>query len=347
MRPGVLLIGNFLSGAGLSRGVCEDLAEHLSRGGWCIATTSSRPGRLARLRDMLATVWRERGSYDVAQVDVYSGPAFLWAEAVCRTLRWLGRPYVLTLHGGNLPNFARRWPRRVRRVLTGAAAVTTPSPYLQARMRPFREDLLLLPNALDVARYPFRLRTHALPRLIWLRAFHQIYNPSMAARVVALLARDVPDVQLTMIGPDKGDRSREATLREASRSGVADRILIRGRVPKSAVGEHVSSGDIFLNTTNIDNAPVSVMEAMACGLCVVSTNVGGIPYLLDDERDALLVPPNDPEAMAGAVRRILSDPDLAERLSRNGRQKVEAFDWSAVLPQWESVLSAARPRGES
>jgi glycosyltransferase involved in cell wall biosynthesis len=93
-----------------------------------------------------------------------------------------------------------------------------------------------------------------------------------------------------------------------------------------------------LNTTNVDNTPISILEAMACGLCVVSTSVGGIPYLLEHEHDALLVPPNDPEAMAIAVRRLLTEPGLAERLSRNGRQKAEQFDWSIILPQWEALL---------
>jgi glycosyltransferase involved in cell wall biosynthesis len=106
----------------------------------------------------------------------------------------------------------------------------------------------------------------------------------------------------------------------------------------------MSRGDIFLNTTNIDNTPVSVLEAMACGLCVVSTNVGGIPYLLEHEHDALLVPPNDPQAMATAVHRLLNEPDLAERLSRNARQKAAQCDWSIILPQWEALLTSVMTR---
>jgi glycosyltransferase involved in cell wall biosynthesis len=101
----------------------------------------------------------------------------------------------------------------------------------------------------------------------------------------------------------------------------------------------MDQGDIFLNTTNVDNTPISVLEAMACGLCVVSTNAGGIPYLLEHERDALLVPPDDAQAMARAVHRILTEPGLAESLSENARRKVEQFDWCAVLPQWERLFS--------
>jgi glycosyltransferase involved in cell wall biosynthesis len=85
---------------------------------------------------------------------------------------------------------------------------------------------------------------------------------------------------------------------------------------------------------------------MATGLCVVSTDVGGLPDLLRDGEDALLVPPNDPEAMAAAVRRLLTEPGLAATLSHAGRAKVEAMAWPTVLPQWESLLhNAALPRG--
>jgi glycosyltransferase involved in cell wall biosynthesis len=211
-----LLVGNFLSSSGGSRGVCEDLAERLQAAGLDVISTSDKPARFSRLLDMLTTVWRRRREYDVAQVDVYSGPSFLWAEAVAWSLRRADKPYILTLHGGNLPDFARRWPGRVRRLLNSAAAVTAPSPYLLEAMKSYRSHLLLLPNPLDLQRYPFRLRSDPRPRLVWLRAFHSIYNPSLAPQVLSLLAADFPDAHLTMVGPDKGDGS----LQEADRKSV-------------------------------------------------------------------------------------------------------------------------------
>jgi len=123
--------------------------------------------------------------------------------------------------------------------------------------------------------------------------------------------------------------------------GVLDRIQFLGQVPKGAVGQNLSLGDIFLNTTNVDNTPVSVVEAMACGLCVVSTNVGGMPDLVRDGEEGLLVPPNDPEAMAAAVARLLHEPGLAGRLSARGRESAERMDWSIVLPKWEALFRSA------
>jgi len=335
----VLLVGNFYSLAGMNRSVCEDLADHLQVAGWSVLTTSHRPGRIWRLVDKVCYTWTRRHEYDAAQVDVYSGPAFLWAEAVCWALRRARKPYVLTLHGGNLPAFARRWPGRVRRLLGSAAAVTTPSPYLYEHMRGFRSDLHIVPNPLELGRYHFRLRARPAPRLIWLRAFHDNYNPTLAPRVVDLLRHPFPDVRLTMVGPDKGDGSFQRTRQLVQALGLGERVEFPGGVPKQDVPLWLDQGDIFINTTNVDNTPVSVMEAMACGLCIVSTDVGGIPYLLEHERDALLVPPADPEAMAGAIQRLLTEPGLAERLSRSARAKAEGFDWDAILPRWIDVFT--------
>lgn len=339
-KGSVLIIGNFLSAAGGSRGVCEELAPRLSGAGWQVLTASDRPGRLDRLAHMLGTVYQRRHDYEVAQVDVFSGAAFFWSEAVCASLQQLKKPFILTLHGGNLPLFAARWPWRIRRLLASAKIVTAPSRYLQEQMSCYCPHVRLVPNALDLQGYGFRLRSRPDPALVWLRAFHEIYNPAMTVEVLGLVAHEFPLAHLTMVGPDKGDGTWERTRQAAARLGMTDRLRLTGQVAKSEVPAWLDRGDIFLNTTNADNSPVSVVEAMACGLGVVSTNVGGLSYLLQHRHDALLVPPNDPAAMAAAVTRVLTDSRLAERLSRNGRAKAEQHDWSVVLPQWEALLES-------
>jgi glycosyltransferase involved in cell wall biosynthesis len=317
-------------------------------------TTSRKAGRIPRLFDMTRTAWAKRQSYAVAEVDVFSGHAFFWAEAVCALLTELKKPYVLALHGGNLPQFAKGARSRVERLLGSAAAVTTPSTYLKEEMRRYRGDIVLVPNALPLASFPFRARTEPKPKLVWVRAFHATYNPSMAPRVLAALVADFPGARLTMLGRDKGDGSLEETRRVAAELKV--KVAFPGAVANELVPQHLDQHDVFLNTTDVDNTPVSVLEAMASGLCVVSTNVGGIPYLLSDGADALLVPQGDAGAMANAVRRILTEPGLAERLSRAGREKVMELDWSAVLPRWEELflstglsatVGSARPRAAS
>src|SRR5262249_24237864 len=341
MKPHILIVGNLLSSTLGVRSVSEDLAARLSSAGWKVITTSDKPSRLSRLLDMISTVWRRRREYAVANVEVFSGMAFCWAEIVCFLLRRLGKPYILTLHGGDLPNFARRSPRRVRRLLRSARVVTTPSRDLLERMSAYPSDLILAPHPLNIQADPFRLRPQAEPKLVWLRAFHRIYNPALAALMVKQLASEFPEIHLDMIGPDKGDGSAKEVRQIISELEISRRISQIGVVAKAQVPYYLNCGDVFLNTANVDNTPVSVLEAMACGLCVVSTNVGGIPYLLEHERDALLVPPNDSQAMAAAVRRILTTPEFAETLSQNARRKAEQHDWLIILPQWERLFEAA------
>jgi glycosyltransferase involved in cell wall biosynthesis len=339
--PRLLVVGSFPASAPLERYPSGDLVVRLRTRGWRVLATSRAESRLGRPWNMIRTVLRDHSRYDVALVDVFSGPAFLWAEAVVLSLRVLRKPFVLVLHGGNLPEFARLWPGRVRRLLDGAAVVASPSAYLAKKLQRFRGDIHCLPNAIEVSRFVPRGSEKMGCELVWLRAFHEIYNPMLAPAVLACLVGEFPGMRLTMIGPDKGDGSLERTRRAAVDQGVSGTCHFVGPVEKSEVPAWLAKGDIFLNTTDIDNAPVSVIEAQAAGLCVVSTNVGGIPYLLEHESDALLVPPCDARAMAEAVRRLLGEPGLASSLSRNGRLKAERFDWSYIVPEWESLIRDA------
>ena len=342
--PTILLVGDFSASKLGNESIAEDLVRRLTRQGYELITTSDKTGRLSRVVDMLLTTWRQRNKVDTASIDVFSGQAFFWAEAVSGILRWARVPYILVLHGGGLPSFAKRYPERVAKLLRSAHRVVTPSAYLAEEMQNYLDKHQLIPNPLDLSQYTFVLREQPAPKLIWLRSFHSIYNPTLAVRVLALLVKQFPGVSLTMVGPDRGDGSLEQTNQLAAKLGVLDRVKFIGPVSKSEVPKWLASGDVFLNTTNIDNTPVSLLEAMACGLCLVSTSVGGIPYLVTKGENALLVPSSDEVAMASAVAEVLSRPSLAQKLSMNARHLAETFDWGIVLPQWETLFKEMAAR---
>lgn len=334
----VLFVGAFPRPAAIERFVSGDLAGRLQACGWKVGLTSRQPNRTSRLASIILGTWRGSRRCGIACVDVFSGPAFFWAEAACAILRRARKPYILTLHGGNLPEFSKRNSSRVAKLLMSAAAVTCPSPYLATEMRQFRSNLALIPNGVDLSRYRFREVQPPLRHLVWLRAFHEIYNPVMAVEVLAEL-RHEQEMKLTMIGPDKQDGSLQDTRKRAGKLGVDSGVSFLGAVPKANVPEALAGGHIFINTSQLDNTPVSVIEAMACGLPVVSTNVGGIPYLLEDGKTALLVQPGNVGQMAEAVARLVTDPDLTAQLCANGRKLAESFDWEVVLPQWCRLLN--------
>jgi glycosyltransferase involved in cell wall biosynthesis len=334
----ILVIGNHLSSSGRTRQQCEELSGRLEGAGWAVFRTSNKVNRVLRLADMLVATWCLRRKYEVAHVDVFSGPSFVWAELTAYLLKALGKPFVLTLHGGNLPQFFHSNPGRTRGLLQSADVVTAPSRYLSEKMKDCREDIVVVPNGIDIGHYEFRLRSRPSPKLLWLRAFHAGYNPEMALRVVEKVSRRLPNTSLLMVGPDR-DGSLARMQRMADAMGLERRIRFLGGVDKKRVPSVMDGCDVFINTSKADNTPVSVIEAMACGLCVVSTNVGGIPYLVENGVEALLVPSNDDEAMSSAVLDLLSDETLASTLSENGRRAAERFDWRRVLPMWETIFS--------
>lgn len=342
----LLMVGNHLSQKQINQNVWQDLAQRLRDHGYGLITTSAKNHKLLRLLDMLFTIYEKRGQYQIAEVDVFSGPAFLWAYLCVLFLHLLKKPIILTLHGGNLPDFSSNHPKVVKMLLNLADRVITPSAYLQENLKTFRQEIQVIPNGIELKKYPFQLRSHPQHKLVWLRAFHQIYNPSLAPKVISMLQEDFADLTLLMVGPDKGDGSLQEALKTAAFCGVSESIQVIRGVLKEEVPAVLNRGDIFINTTIYESFGVSVLEAAACGLCIVTTNVGELPYLWEDGVDALLVPSNDPEAMAAAVKRILIEPGLGEKLSRNARGKAEQFDWSVVLPQWESLFQKLSSKGK-
>jgi glycosyltransferase involved in cell wall biosynthesis len=341
-RPRVLILGTFTSSIGVAS-PCEEFAAQLGGAGCRVATASSAAKPAARVAGLLAAaVWWRRWA-DAAIVDVYSSRLFGIAEAACRILGG-GPARILVLRGGALPDRAARQPRRVRRLLQRAEHVISPSRYLHDRLRPHvGGDVAIdvIPNPLPIDTFPFRPRPALAPRLVWVRAFSDFYRPRAAVEVLAGLRRDFPDATLTMVGPDKGDGSFGATQARARELGVADAVTFTGPVSREAVAVHLDAADIFLVTTSIDNTPVSVMEAMARGLPVVSTNAGGLPFLLEEGRFGRLCAVDDVPAMVSAIAGLLRDPAGAADLARGARAKAEEFAWSAVLPRWLGLLDAA------
>ena len=337
----LLFIGNFMSHTWGSRAVLDELKYRLEKQGHEIVTTSSIRNGYMRLLDMLAVTLTQYRSTKLAVIDVYSGRAFLWAEIVSRLLRLTATPYILVLQGGNLPKFNQRWPLRVKRLLNSASYVVTPSRYLLGNLSAVRKDIQYLPNAIEIADYPFRLRGGASPDIVWLRAFHAIYDPCLAVRALAIIRSEFPSAKLTMAGPDKGDGSLEEVEHTATELGVADRLTIYGAVPKQEVPGWLERGEIFLNTTTAESFGVAMMEAAAVGLPIISTSAGEIPYLWKDQEEALLVPCGDEGGMARSVMRILADRALAEHLSTRARTKAEGYDWANILPKWDTLIQNA------
>lgn len=319
-----------------------DLVSRLKELDFDVINRSSYTNRVIRFIDMISAVIVYRHRYSQVLLPVFSGRSFFWAFWTVRLASVLRARVIVVLRGGNLPDYARAQSRRMRIFLRKCDVVIAPSPYLQEAMREYRDDIVIIHNAISVENYHFAQRAVDPAGIVWLRAFNSLYNPQLVPRVLEMLSKDYPNVSITMAGPDSGDGSLEETKQIATRLGVARRITFSGQIAKEHIPEFLQSYSVYLNTPRIDNTPVTVLEAMACGLRVVSVRVGGIPYLLTDTENALLVPDDDAAAMADAVRRLLQDEELAAHLASNGRRTVESFDWKRILPLWKLLLEGVK-----
>jgi glycosyltransferase involved in cell wall biosynthesis len=336
-RPRLGFLGPMLGvNPGWPAGQGEVLAGLLAHDGHPVLTASHRVNRWLRLADLATRPLRWRGRVDVLVVMVFSGDAFLLVDAASAAGARIGMPLVFWMHGGSLVEFTGRHPVWMDRVLGRGRAWVAPSGFLAGPFRDRGFDVRVIPNVVDLDEYPYRHRPAVAPRLLWMRTFHDLYRPDLALRTLALLRRTHPAATLTLAGQDKG--LLEETRRLATELGLDSAVRFAGFLDAAGKRREFAEHDVFLNTNRVDNAPVSVLEAAAFGLPVVSTDVGGIPHLLRHGEEALLVSEGDAEAMAMAVRRLLDEPGLADRLSAAGREVAERSSWPRVRPLWQALF---------
>ncbi len=336
-KRNLLYIGNRLSKKGSTVTSIETLGGFLKQEGFEVYMASSVKNKVLRLLDMLFTTLIHHRKVSTVLIDTYSTQNFFYAVAVANLCRLLGIAYIPILRGGNLPHRIRKNKKLSNKLFKGARTNITPSMYLyEAFKAEGYTNLTYIPNTVEMSNYPYLLRKEVRPKLLWVRSFAEIYNPLLALQVLEILNEQGYSTSLCMVGPEK-DGTQEACKKFAQEKNLD--VTFTGMLNKSEWIQLSKQFDIFMNTTNFDNTPVSVIEAMGLGLPVVSTNVGGVPYLIDEGTTGLLTPPNDPHLFAQKIITLLSDSDLAARLSQNARKKAEGFDWQKVKHSWVTLLN--------
>ena len=314
----------------------ERLADLLGAGGYDVIAVSELANRYLRPLDIARALLLRRNEFDVAILQVFSGPSFFVEDFASVLLRIIDRPIVMVLRGGGMPVFASDHPKWTRRVLDRGVALVTPSTFLARSIRPLGYQPLVIPNVIELQNYTYRERQTLAPRLFWMRSFHAIYNPALAVRTFAIVKQAYPDATLVMGGPDRGEERSVRAL--AADLGLTDSVRFVGFLDAEHKRAEFDAADIYLNTNRVDNMPVSVIEACAFGVPVVATRVGGVPDLLTNGETALLVRADDPQMAAEAVDSLLKNPALARRLSINGRTLAERSAATIVMPQWHRLI---------
>jgi len=332
----ILYIGNQLSKHGYNLSTVETLAPLLSHEGYDVITSSSQKNIFLRFLSIIKATVVNASKVDYVLIDTYSTLNFWYAFAVSQLCRFLKVKYIPILHGGKLAGKIDKLPFLTGLVFKNAYINSVPSQFLFLKLQSKSwNNCVFIPNQIEIDKYPFQLRNQVNPQLLWVRSLTSIYNPKMAIDVLENLKRRYPKAELCMIGPEKG-----MTIEELSNYAKLKKVNVTftGKLSKSEWTRLSEKFDVFINTTHFDNTPVSVIEAMALGLPIVSTNVGGIPFLLKNNETALLVQDSAVDEMTQAIIELIENSELANQLSQNGRKLAELFDWNSVKNQWKEIL---------
>jgi glycosyltransferase involved in cell wall biosynthesis len=279
----------------------------------------------------------------IAAVHVHmSSRASFWRKSVFMMAAFLMRiPTILHLHGSEFAIFYEDECGRiakciVRFVFNQARQVVVLSKTWQRWVSGVCNNpnvcAIYNPVQLPATRTPFK--TRETQTLLFLGRLGERKGSYDLLRAVARISGDFPDLKLLM----GGDGEIEAVREEAQRLGIADRVELLGWVRGSYKTTLQSRASVYVLPSYNEGLPMSVLEAMAAGLPVISTFIGGIPEAVMDGVEGILVKPGDIEALAAALRRLLSDSNLRRQMGEAARLKVEnVFSVDRIVPQVEAL----------
>jgi glycosyltransferase involved in cell wall biosynthesis len=259
---------------------------------------------------------------------------FLFTFPAVTLGKLLRKRVVLHYHGGAAEQFLQSWFWLARPALVSADKVVVPSKFLSSVFRNFNIETEEVPNILELSSFPFRPRVPLRPRVIIARHLEPAYNVACGIRAFSIFKSTFPDAFLTIAG----DGSCKASLLALCADlGINDSVRFMGNVANDQMHVLYDQADVYLNSSRVDNQPVSILEAFACGLPVVTTAVGGIPYMVNNREDALLAPNDDPTELAAQMTMLLSHPELADRLIRNAHARIWEHSWDNVYRKHKAI----------
>lgn len=295
---------------------------------------------LFRLGHYLFTLWRVARRVQLFHVMANSGWSWHLFAVPAILVAWMLRvPVVINYRGGEAEAFLERSQALVRFAMRHTASRIVPSGFLVDVFQRFGMSCDVVPNIIDLTRFQPRLpRQGDSAQLMVARNLEALYDNATAIRAFALVRAELPHARLTVAGSGPQADLLRALVVELN---VADAVTFTGTLDREAMASLYRQSDVSINPSLADNMPNSVLESMASGVPLVTTRVGGVPYLVRDGETGVMVPPGDAPAMAAAVLRVLGEPGLWQRLADAGLGEAQRYSWSKVGVQLSSVYQGA------
>ena len=270
--------------------------------------------------------------YDVIHVFSAAYWSYLLSAAPALLVaRLYGRRSILNYRSGEAEDHLPNWPRTGVPTMRWADVIVVPSGYLVEVFARYGLRARFIYNIVELDRFKFRERNPPRPVFLVSRLHEPLYNVACVLRAFSTIQGRYPEARLTV--------AADGYLRPELERLAFEELKLRntefiGFVPFERMPEMYNSADVYMTATNIDNMPSSITECMASGLPVVTTDAGGIPYIVTHEETCLMVGRDDPGAMARAAFRLMEEDGLAIRLTRRAREESRKFEWPAVRDEW-------------
>lgn len=330
----VLFVGSFLSKDRGSFNVSEAIVEKLNLVDVKCKLVSNRKNKIIRILDIAFSILFFTG--EIVHIDVFSGQAF----EICAISSWVAKvrrkKIIMTLHGGMLPEYASVRAGKVKKTFSRASYIQTPSNYLRDHFCNWGYPIHYLPNPIDLKKFPYGRNVSNQYSILWVRSFSTIYNPQLAVNAFYHVQKKYPEARMTMVGPDGGLLHEIEGL--LHRLDLYKYVTIVGPVPNDKLKDYYQQNAVFINTTSYESFGVALVEAAACGIPIVSTNVGEIPYLWHDKKN-MLFSSSDAEDFACKIFLVFEDQEYSKQLSDNAKKNIEKFSWETIIPIWKRLIT--------
>lgn len=234
---------------------------------------------------------------------------------------------IISARGGAAEDFFKKWKFLVKPILNLADKITVPSEFLQTVFwNVLNYPTVIIHNIADLELFTYKERNFFLPRIIVSRSLEKIYNISCVIKAFELVRRRYESAELAIAGDGSERNNLQKLVNELNLKGVK----FYGTVSQKELASLYNKYDIFINASNVDNFPGAIIEAFASGLPVVTTNSGGIPYIVKDEYSGFLVAQNNPEKLAEKIFFVIKNPDIVKKIVKNARNESNKYTWNKI-----------------
>ncbi len=295
---------------------------------------------LFRLLPYLLEAWQRLKQVQLVHLMANSGWSWhLFSAPVIWIAHLRGVPVIVNYRGGEAETFFTKAIQWVRPSLRRVDKIVVPSRFLAKIFADFHIESTVVPNIIDLDRFANNDKqrlNRASPHFIVCRNLEPIYDVASGIRAFSIVAASYPQAHLTIAGEGPERPRLEQLVKSLTIDGKVNFV---GRLDLEQMAELYRSADVMLNTSRVDNMPNALLEAMSAGVPIISTDAGGIPYMVQDGITALLSPVGDWQNIAESATKLLADETLYQQLSDQGIQEVARYRWDSVKPLWMGIYA--------